>query len=389
MTFDFDVPVNRRGTHSLKWDVPEQELPMWVADMDFRTAPVVTEALERRVANGVFGYSVVPEEWYGAYIGWWKRRHGFTMRPEWLIFCTGVVPAITCAVKRLTNIGDYVLVQTPVYDIFFHSIENGGRHVLENRLVYDGESYEIDFADLEEKLSHPQTSLMILCNPHNPVGKIWSREELARIGELCKKHHVTVLSDEIHCDLTLPGTGYVPFASVSEACAENSVTCLAASKAFNLAGLQSAAVVVPEEGLRQKMNRGLNSDEIAEPGCFAIDGVVAAFNKGEEWLDSLREYLFANKRFAVEYLKKNHPMLRCVASEATYLLWVDCSAYTDDAERFCERLRKEHGLFITGGGQYRGNGSAFVRINLACPRSQVEEGLRRFSAGLNACFPLV
>ena len=384
MKYDFDTPVDRRGTNSLKWDVPEGELPMWVADMDFRTAPVVVEALRKRLENGVFGYSVVPAKWYDAYIDWWKRRHAFAMRPEWLIFCTGVVPAITCAVKRLTNVGDNVLVQTPVYDIFFHSIENGGRHVLENRLLYDGEKYEMDFADLEEKLAHPLTTLMILCNPHNPVGKIWSREQLARVGELCKKHHVTVLSDEIHCDLTKPGIGYVPFAAASKTCAEISVTCLAASKAFNLAGLQSAAVVVCEEGLRQKMNRGLNSDEIAEPGCFAVDGVVAALCKGEEWLEELRAYLFANKEFAVSYLKERCPKLRVVDSEATYLLWIDCSAYTKNTSDFCEWLRREKKLFITEGGQYRGNGASFVRINLACPRAQVAKGLERFAAGLEA-----
>ncbi len=355
---------------------------MWVADMDFKTAPAVIKALEKRVANGVFGYSVVPDAWYEAYIGWWQRRHHFTMKKDWLIFCTGIIPAISCAVKRLTNHGDNVLVQTPVYDIFFHSIENAGRHTLESPLVYKEGRYEIDFADLEEKLAHPITTLMILCNPHNPSGKIWTRDELARIGELCKKHHVTVISDEIHCDLTKPGTEYIPFASVSETCAEISMTCLAAGKAFNLAGLSSAAVVIPEEGLRSKMNRGLNSDEIAEPGAFAVDGVIAAFDESEDWFEELRTYLFANKQYAAEYLRRQFPKLRVEDSEATYLLWIDFGAYTDDTTDFCKRLRAEHKLFVTAGEQYRGNGAQFVRMNVACPRAMVEEGLRRFTEGV-------
>ena len=289
--YDFDKITERRGVGSLKWDVPERELPMWVADMDFETAPEVTEALKARAAHAIFGYSVITEDWYDAYIRWWKRRHNLVMEKEWLIFCTGVVPAISSAVRKLTTVGENVLVQTPVYNIFFNSIRNNGRNILESPLVYDGRQYSIDFADLEDKLSDPQTTLMLLCNPHNPVGKIWDKETLARIGELCAKHHVLVLSDEIHCDLTDPGYEYVPFASVSEVCRSNSITCMAPTKAFNLAGLQTAAVMVPDPVIRHKLNRGLNTDEVAEPNAFAVGAAVAAFEKGESWLEELREYL--------------------------------------------------------------------------------------------------
>lgn len=384
MDFDFDRLEDRRNTGSLKWDVKENELPLWVADMDFKTAPAVTRAVMERASRGIFGYEIVPEEWYEAYERWWQKRHQFHIQREWLIFCTGVVPAVSCAVKRMTNTGDNIVVQTPVYDIFFHSIENHGRHVLENRLKYEGGEYSIDFDDLEEKLSHPQTTMMILCNPHNPVGKIWSRGELARIGQLCKKHHVFVLSDEIHCDLTDPGFEYIPFASASDICAGISMTCISASKAFNLAGMQSAAVVIPDEGLRQKMERGLNSDEIAEPGSFAVTAVTAAFNEGEAWLLALRQYLQENKKLVRDFLAAEVPELMVVSGPATYLLWLDCDRITDDAGRLCEFIREETGLYLSSGSQYRGNGASFMRMNTACSRARLEDALNRLKQGVLA-----
>ncbi len=384
MKFDFDRPNERRNTNSLKWGVAEHELPMWVADMDFQTAPVVIEALEQRVQTGIFGYSVVPDSWKEAILSWWSKRHHFSIEKEWIIFCTGVVPAITCAIKRFTNVGDNVLVQTPVYNIFFNSIENHGRHVMESKLKYDGEQYRIDFEDLEEKLSHPLTTMMILCNPHNPIGKIWSKEDLKKIGELCVKHHVVVLSDEIHCDLTEPGYEYIPFALVSDVCKRNSITCISASKTFNLAGLQSAAVVIPDEALRQKMERGLNSDEIAEPNVFAVDAVIAAFTKGEDWLDELRIYLSENKKLVAEYLVKENLKIKLVSSDATYLLWIDCQKVLGDATELCRFIRKETGLYLTPGFQYRGNGNQFIRMNIACPKKQLEAALLLLKKGVEA-----
>ena len=304
MKYDFDKLMERRNTGSLKWEVGEKELPMWVADMDFETAPEIQEAIRKRAEHGIFGYSVVTQQWYEAYISWWKKRHGLTIAKESLIFCTGVVPAISSIIRKLTTAGENVLVQTPVYNIFFNSILNNGRNVTENRLYYDGIAYTINFEELEEKLSDPQTTLMLLCNPHNPVGKIWDRETLARIGELCFKHHVIVISDEIHCDLTEPGCGYVPFASASEICGKISITCLAPTKAFNLAGIQTAAVMIPDNVIRHKVWRGLNTDEVAEPNVFAIDATVAAFTEGEEWLEELRSYLSENKQFAGEFGKE-------------------------------------------------------------------------------------
>lgn len=383
MIYDFDKATDRRNTNSLKWDVKEGELPMWVADMDFETAPEIIEALQKRLQHGIFGYTDISDAWYDAYIGWWEHRHHMTIEKDWLIFCTGVVPAISSIVRKLTTPAEKVLIQTPVYNIFFNSILNNGRQVLESPLVYDGTAYHIDFADLEEKLSDPQTTLMILCNPHNPVGKIWDKETLHKIGELCKKHHVVVISDEIHCDLTHPETEYVPFASVSDVCRENSITCIAPTKAFNMAGLQTAAVVVPNPVLRHKVWRGLNTDEVAEPNAFAVEAAVAAFTKSEAWLEQLRAYLFANKQYAVDFIQEQIPQLKAVASDATYLLWIDCSDISHDTEWLANKLRENTGLYLSAGKEFGGNGTLFLRMNTACQKKVLEDGLERLKKGID------
>ncbi|MGN0297657.1 MAG: MalY/PatB family protein [Lachnospiraceae bacterium] len=373
----FDEVINRRGTGSLKWDVAENELPMWVADMDFKTAPEVEQAIMERAMHGIFGYGIVTEEWQNAIIGWWQRRHHFTIEADWLIFATGVVPAISSIVRKMTSVGEKILVQPPVYNIFYNSIVNNGRYPVENKLIYDGEGhYQIDFEDLEEKLSDPQVSMMILCNPHNPVGKIWDRETLARIGELCDQYHVLVLSDEIHCDIIEPGKEYIPFASVSEICKNNCITCVAPTKTFNIAGLQTAAVFVPNKWIRHKVWRGLNTDEVAEPNAFAITATVAAFTKGEAWLEELRSYLWENRRIAEEYLAAEWNELKPVKAEATYLMWLDCSAVTQNVEVFAAALREKTGLYVCEGTEYH-NGEGFLRINLACPRTTLMDGLKR------------
>lgn len=384
MMYDFDKATDRSNTHSLKWNVKEGELPMWVADMDFETAPEIIEALNKRLQHGIFGYTNISEDWYDAYVGWWKRRHHMMIEKDWLIFCTGVVPAISSIVRKLTTPAEKVLIQTPVYNIFFNSILNNGRQVLESPLVYDGTDYHIDFEDLEENLADPQTTLMILCNPHNPVGRIWDKETLHKIGELCSKHHVVVISDEIHCDLTNPGTEYIPFASVSEVCRENSITCIAPTKAFNMAGLQTAAVVVPNPVLRHKVWRGLNTDEVAEPNAFAVDAAIAAFTKSEAWLEALRVYLYENKRYAVSFIEEQLPQLKVVPSDATYLLWIDCSNISDDTEVLAKKLREKTGLYLLAGQAFGGNGTLFLRMNTACQKKVLEDGLNRLKEGILA-----
>lgn len=384
MRYDFDMLTKRRGTSSLKWDVKENELPMWVADMDFQTAPPIIEAIQSRAQKGIFGYSIVPDSWNDAICRWWKVRHDFKMIPEWLVFCTGVVPAISSIVRKMTTVGENVLVQTPVYNIFFNSIVNNGRNILENKLHFDGDKYQIDFDNLEKNLANPQTTLMILCNPHNPIGHIWDKETLSKIGELCYKHNVLVISDEIHCDLTDPGYKYTPFASISDKCAQNSITCIAPTKAFNLAGLQTAAVVVPNAQLRHKVQRGLNTDEVAEPNAFAVDATIAAFTKGEDWLDELRIYLLENKKLVQEFLEKELPQIKLIASHATYLMWLDCSKVSSNSVELAEYIRKNSGLRLSDGRSYGENGDCFLRMNIACPRKRLEDGLQRLKQGIKA-----
>lgn len=381
MEYNFDKKINRRHTGSMKWDVSEEVLPMWVADMDFQTAKEIIEAMKQRVEHGVFGYTILQEEWYEAYQNWWEKRHHTKIEKDWLLFSTGVVPAISSIVRKMTTVGENIVVLSPVYNIFFNSILNNGRNALESKLLYNDGTYEIDFCDLEEKLKHPQTSMLIFCNPHNPIGKIWDRETLQRIGSLCNKYHVLVVSDEIHCDLTAPNKEYTPFVSVSKECRENSITCIAPTKAFNLAGLQTAALIVPNAVIRHKVNRGLNTDEVAEPNVFAALAPVVAFEKGERWLDELRKYVWDNRLYAEAWIEKELPELTVVKGEATYLLWIDCKQITTASNELCQYLKEHSGLYISSGESY-GNGEGFLRLNLACPRSAVEEGLNRLKEGI-------
>lgn len=406
MKFDFDKIINRRNTNSIKWDVAENELPMWVADMDFETSPAIIDAVASRVALGHFGYSDVTDDWYDAYISWWKRRHNFEMEKDWLIFSSGVVPAISSIVRKLSTPAEKVVVQTPCYNIFFNSIVNNGRMPVESplkiveteRVVEDFEEtgaktgrksvkerhYACDFQRLEQDLSDPQVRLMILCNPQNPTGEIWDKETLTRIAELCDKYDVTVISDEAHCDIVVPGKEYIPFASVSETARKVSVSLLSPSKTFNVAGMHSAAVVVPDPKMRHKVWRGLNTDEVAEPNAFAIVSAVAAYKEevSEEWCDEMNAYVAENKKFAVEFLKKKFPAelppIYVFPGDSTYLIWIDMHDYLPD---FAKYLRKHTGLFLSDGAAYGLAGRGFVRMNLACPRSIVEEGCKRLITG--------
>lgn len=380
--YDFDTPIDRTNTQSLKWDVAENELPMWVADMDFKTAPEIIEAVNKRAAHGVFGYSIIPESWNEAVAGWWSRRHNWDIDKDWLVFCTGVIPSVSSIVRKLTTPNENVVIQTPVYNIFFNSIINNGRRVLENPLRYENGEYSIDWEDLKNKLANPQTSLMILCNPQNPSGKIWSKEDLSRIGELCARYYVTVVSDEIHCDLTDPGKEYIPFASVSDVCRDISITCVAPTKTFNIAGLQTAAVIVPHKNLRHKVWRALNTDEVAEPNAFAVWAAEAAYNYGDKWLDELRGYIYNNKRIVNEYVNDNITSIKVVQSEATYLLWLDCSAITDNSSELAAYIRNRTGLYLSAGNVYGGNGNQFLRLNIACPKAVLMDGFKRLEEGI-------
>ncbi len=383
MKYDFDSVIDRRNSGSLKWDIKENELPMWVADMDFKAAPEIVQALQKRLEHGVFGYTVITDEWYSAYIDWWKRRHNFVMEKERISFCTGVVPAISSMVRSLTKPKDKVVVQTPVYNIFFNSIRNSGRIPAENPLIYKDGEYSVDFEGLEKLVTQPDVTMLLLCNPQNPAGKIWDRGTLDKIGRICADNNTVVVSDEIHCDITDPDKDYIPFASVSEICKNNSVCCFSPSKAFNIAGLQSAAVYAYNKELFEKAVKGLNADEVAEPNAFALTAAIAAFNNGEEWLLQLREYLYKNKTYAFSYIRENIPDIMPVHSEATYLLWLDCSRITDNSAELSKSIRNKTGLFLSAGVPYGGNGKNFLRLNAACPLSVLKDGLERLKNALN------
>lgn len=382
MIYDFDTVVDRRNSGSIKWNCGPDELPMWVADMDFKTAPEIISAFQNRVEHGVFGYSDYTKEWFDAYINWWDRRHGIKYTEEELIFCTGVIPALSSIVRKLTTPNENVVIMTPVYNVFFNSIINNGCRVLEVPLIYDECVYSIDYEALEMALQNPQTTLLIMCNPHNPVGKIWDKEVLARVGKLAYDNGVIVVSDEIHCDLTLPGKMYTPFASASEECRMNSISLMAPTKTFNLAGLQTSCIAIPNPRIRHKVWRAVNTDEVAEPNSFALIAAIKAFNEGENWLDELREYISSNRDYVIDELSRKVPEIKVVSEEATYLLWIDISGITNDSEEFTKKIREKTGLWITEGTHYGKSGEGFVRMNIACPRVTLVDGVERLIKGV-------
>lgn len=377
MKYDFDALPPRRGTDSIKWNVRENELPMWIADMDFAVAPPIQKAILERASHPVYGYSDIQEEWYQAYIDFFRDRHSFEIQKDWLIFSTGVVPTISSSVRKLTSSGDEVVLLTPVYNIFYNSIRNNLRFAKEVPLRYFANSYSIDFPLLEEALSSEKAKLLILCNPQNPIGKIWSEEELSEIGRLCKKHHVIVLSDEIHGEVTKPGVSYVPFLSVNETNKEIGFAAISVTKAFNIAGIHTSAIIIPNKELRAKVVRQLNTDECAEPNVFAIPASVAALHDSQDWLDEMREYVERNKEYVYGFLEKNIPSFVAIKQEATYLMWIDISKLTIDDKAFSSFAREKTGLFLTPGSTYGKGGEGFLRMNVATSLSNVKDACLR------------
>ena len=379
MNYDFDTIVPRRGTNSYKWDTPEEEnvLPMWVADMDFRTAPAIIDALQKRVAHGIFGYTKVPEAYYDAVVRWFDDRHRWQVDSRWIIYTSGVVPALSAIIKALAMPGDKVIVQTPAYNCFYSSIRNDGCELFANNLVYQDGRYVIDFADLERKASDPKAKILLLCNPHNPVGRVWTPEELRRMGEICLRHGVLVVADEIHCELTYDGHDYTPFASLSEEFLRHSVTCNSPSKAFNLAGMQIANIVAADEGVRRRIDRAINDNEVCDVNPLGVAALTAAYNEGAEWLDALRAYLRENYRFLRRYFQEHLPQYAVLPLEGTYLAWIDCRAAGTGSERLAERLLDQGRLMVSPGTLYGPGGEGFIRLNIACPQRTLGEGLER------------
>lgn len=374
---DFESVIDRHNTNSVKWDFFDDDLPMWVADMDFSVAPKIQKAILNRANHPVYGYTIVPDELFEAYIGWWDRRYGLKMSRDDMAYAIGVMPSIASMIRCLTDVGDEILIQSPVYHVFYYFIEDNNRKVLENELVYEDGQYRMDFDDLDEKLS--KVKLMMLCNPQNPVGKIWSREDLDRILELCKKHEVIVISDEIHCDLTDPGVKYNPFKS-----ADNVIRCLSPSKSFNIAGFQSSVIETVNSELLDKIKTQLHIDNSDACNVFATTAVIAAYNESEDWLDELRGVLYENKQTVKEYLESELPIIKLVECDATYLLWLDCSALNTQSKVLSEFLRENQGLFLSAGSDFGECGDNFLRMNIACPKELLLQGLAKLKAGVTA-----
>lgn len=378
MTRHFDEIIVRRNSNSYKWDSADKDvLPMWVADMDFRTAPPVIRALEKRVQHGIFGYTKVPETYFDAVIRWCNKRHHFTVQKEWILYTSGVVPALSAVIKALTAPRDKVIVQSPVYNCFFSSIRNDECEIVSNNLIYRDSRYSIDYDDLEEKASDPKAKLLLLCSPHNPVGRVWTRNELQRIGEICLRNNVIVVSDEIHCDLVYPGHTHIPFASISEDFLNNSVTCTAPSKTFNLAGIQVANIIAKDEEMRRKIDKALNVNEVCEINAFAVEALIAAYNECESWLEDLKTYLYENYLYLDSFFKQHLPQMKVLPLEATYLVWADCSALEIPSKDIAKTLLNKGKVWINEGTMYGDAGEGFIRINIATQRETLMEGLER------------
>lgn len=379
MKYDFDKTIDRRATNSYKWDsAPEGVLPMWVADMDFRTAPVIIDALQKRVAHGIFGYTRVPDAYYDAVTSWFSRRHGWDIDREWIIYTSGVVPAVSAVIKALTVPGDKVIVQTPVYNCFFSSIRNNGCEIVSNPLRRTADTYEMDFDALERCAADPRAKVMLLCNPHNPAGRVWTPDELTRLGDICLRNGVTVVADEIHCELVYQGFKYTPFASLSDAFLHRSVTCVSPSKAFNIAGLQIANIVAFDNDLRSRIDKAININEVCDVNPFGVAATIAAYNEGEEWLNQLVDYLHGNYEVMAEFCRRELPEFPITRLEGTYLVWMDCSSLGMPSDALEHALLDDARLWLNAGTMYGAEGEGYMRWNIACPRSVMLDGLNRF-----------
>lgn len=382
MKYDFDHITARRGTNCYKWDEPEEDgvIPMWVADMDFPAAPAIQEALQKRLNHGVFGYTMVPDSYYDAITNWFSRRHGWQIEKDWIHYTTGVVPAVSCTLKALTLPGENVLVQTPVYNCFFSSIKNSGCNITESPLKRQGDTYIIDFEDFERQCADEKTTVFLLCNPHNPGGRVWKKDELERMNDICMKHHVRVVSDEIHCELVMPGNRFIPFASVSDACRDNSIILNSPSKSFNIAGLQIANIICKNPTWRRRINRAININEVCDVNPFGPVALQAAYNESGEWLDELNQYLWENYLTLKQFFSKELPQVEVFRLEGTYLVWIDITATGLTSDEATEKLLKEGKVMVSSGTLYgKQAGEGFLRLNIACPRSVMTEGLKRIA----------
>ena len=378
--YDFDELVERRGTGCVKWDEgPSHDvIPLWVADMDFKAAPAIQEAVRKRAEHGVFGYTVVDDDYYEAIISWFQRRHNWTILREEILYTTGVVPAMSVAIKALTMPGEKVLILSPDYNCFFSSVRNNGCEVLETILLRKGNTFEVDYDDFEMKCADEKTTVFLLCNPHNPCGRVWTKTELERMNDICMRHGVKVVSDEIHCELIMPGYKFQPFAAVSEQCRQNSVILNSPSKSFNIAGLQAANIICAQPEWRRRLDRAININEVCDLNPFGPVALIAAYNESEDWLDALREYLWGNYQTLCAFATEHLPKWKVCHLEGTYLPWVDITATEMTSQAYCDCLLSEAKVWVNPGTMYGpDSGEGYIRLNIACPRSRLLEALER------------
>lgn len=373
MKYNFETITRRRYTNSIKWDVKENELPMWVADMDFMVMPEIQEAITHAARKASYGYSYPTSHFFAAYRHWWKERHHLEIDLQSMVFVSGVVSALDSLVRTLTKENDHIMVLSPVYHVFFSVITNNKRKVTVSELKQENDDYVINYHDVEEKIVKDNVKLLIFCNPHNPVGKIWSKEEIAKLYMLLEKHHVQMISDEIHCDIVDPGYHYVPALTISS----NIITCLAPSKVFNLAGLHSAVTVVNDPHLKEVIQAAYYRDDVGEINYFAEPTTVRAYLDGGQYVDELNEYLYQNKQYVQEFLKENIPHIKYASGHATYLLWLDVSYYCDNSVKFARELREKTGLFVSDGQQFGPGGNHFIRVNVATNLETVKDAMSR------------
>lgn len=388
MKYDFDKQIDRRGTGSVKYDFLAENgfapdaIPLWVADMDLRAPREVTEKLEAVARHGIFGYSDAKASYFEAVHDWFAARHGWAIRPEWLVKAPGVVFAIAAAVRAFSDEGDGVIIQRPVYYPFEKIIRANGRRVVDNALILRSGRYEMDFDGLEQLLSGERVKIFLLCSPHNPVGRVWTAAELTRVGELCRAHGVLVISDEIHCDFTYPGITHIPFASLGPDFSQNSVICTAPSKTFNLAGVQAANIFVPDGAKRKRLVKSIGATGFAGLSAFGLAACETAYRFGGDWLQQLRPYLYDNLCFVRDFLREHLPQVRLIEPEGTYLLWLDFSACGLSDAALEDLLRKKAGLWLDEGCLFGPQGQGFQRVNIACPRSLLQKALERLAAAL-------
>ena len=383
MTYHFDELIERRGTGCVKWDESPADdiIPLWVADMDFAVAPAIQEAILQRAAHPVFGYTHVQDDYYEAVISWFQRRHQWKIKREWMLYTTGVVPAMSCAIKALTMPGEKVLILSPDYNCFFSSVRNNGCEVLETVLrpyrSLQGQRFEVDWDDFEAKCTDEKTTVFLLCNPHNPTGRVWTKEELQRMCDICHRHHVRIISDEIHGELIMPGHRFCPMGTVDS----DAIILNSPSKSFNIAGLMMANIICQDAETRRRIDRAININEVCDVNPFAPEAVKAAYNESEEWIDALNEYLYDNYQMLCDFAAQHLPLWRVMPLEGTYLAWVDVSACCDSVATYTERLMHEAHVWINPGTMYGAeSGKGYIRINIACPRSRLIEALERILA---------